>query len=361
MIPDSFNPRQHPDGWVHGIVLGIYKGGDRYDVELQRTSGGGSTFKTLQTFPWANSGWFQYVDRMPDDDLVYKYQARHTGDNVTDGAWTDTVAAKPVELSDGTETTPPINNDGWDVNLSLRSLSGPAIELAGGLLSHAESDVASDGDAVSFASSFINVPKVWFVPQGAKVYSTDMGSGTKQSIDIRAQNLTATGFTMRAKLVAGQSGTTQQDTWSTALNGAESADEQISTEGAEVFSSLSAATTVPTDYQARYAWDGSSMDGGVLGLVSLYYNTSAASTDWQLADSRYHDSSTSDDNTLSFHAALGSSFDTRLALTYSRTPTGGGMVTANDMTYIAMSTAVTEESMTTGTGDGILWHAVEAP
>ena len=344
-----------------GIVLGLYKGGDTYDTELQRTSAGGSTFVTIQEFPWTVSQAFQYTDYLPNDNLAYGYRARHVGAGVSAGAWTPTVSGSPEELSDGPEPTPPVNTDGIDINLSLRTLSGPALTLSGGVLSHSESGVASDGDAVSFNSTFINLPKVWFTPQGGKTYSTAFGAAAQQAIDIRAQDLTATGFSMRAKLVSGQTGTTQQDTWSTALNSAESADETISTEDAELFSSLSAATTVQTDYQAKYSWDGTSMDGGVLGLVQLWRNTSAASTDWTLADSRYHDSSTSNDNVLAFNGAMGSSWDVRLTLNYSKSPTGGGVVTAHDVTYIAMSTAVAEESMTTGVGDGILWHAVEAP
>jgi hypothetical protein len=271
------------------------------------------------------SARFQFRDSLPDDDLTYKYRARHTGRGVTAGAWTDTISGKPTLLPTGEIPTPPIGKVGIDVDLQLRAVTGPALTKSGGLVSNVQTGAAGDAGAVSFGSTFSGTPSVWFVPEGAMTYSTALSG--RQTADIRATDLTATGFTMRAKLMSAASGTLSTDYWSTALNSAESSNQDISTHNAKVYSSLSAATTVNTEYTAIYSIDGSSMDGAVLATVKLYKNAGAASTAWTLVNSRTHDTTTAN----------------------------------NQESYTAISTSINEVSMTTGPADGVRWFAAEAP
>ncbi len=242
-----------------------------------------------------------------------------------------------------------------------------------GPLRHAETGLAQDGDAVAFSRAYEAPPIVLFTPQVARTYVA-ADTASDQYLDIRALDLTVSGFNLKAKVLTGPATTAISDGFSAARNTAapENTDVAVTADGAEVFSNLEDANTAETTYEAYFDIDASGMGSENLVTVLLYYSDRAADpgTVWTLGQSRTYDKdSVLTNEMLSFDAALDADWDVKLVLDYAVSP---GSETAtltahgeNHGTFPGVQyekvTAGAESAMTPNGGDRIRWTAIEAP
>ncbi len=234
---------------------------------------------------------------------------------------------------------------------------------------HRESVQGRDGDSVTFALAFEHPPGMWFVPQvGLSYRSAD--TGADQVLDMAAENLTVTGFDLRAKIISGATASAIVDGFSSAQNtGApENGTVSLTAEGDVAYSNLEDANTTSTTYEVFYDIDATGMGGSNLVTVEIWTNNSATSTTWTLRASRTYDNiSNLTDEKLSFTVALGVNYDLRLRITYFSAPGGstatvtalGENSTPEEGVQYNKVTGGTALSMTPNTGDRVQWTAQE--
>ena len=187
---------------------------------------------------------------------------------------------------------------------------------------HEERGLARDTDAVLFANDFEGPPGMTFIPQVARTYETAI-TAKDQILDMAAENLTTSGFDLRAKILVDVTGSAETDGFSTTRNASapENGVAAMSSEGDVVYSNLEGANATTTTYDAYFDVDTTLMDVGNDVIVELYTSSAATGGTFLKRDQRtYAAGLTLSDEKLSVTIALGVDFDLRLRITYAEPP-----------------------------------------
>lgn len=392
----------------YGVILKLHISDPLFQTEMQvavPTTSDATVPQTTSATRLAikSPGINTHTHFRPNDTSTLHYRARHILPGYCSGSFSDFVCGKAVELSrQGT----PIGDrgggaggqsggsggggGGYEVQWrdEGRRQSDTVIEEDGifrntvtvrdtggdfGINRHTESDVGQHSSAQTFTNAFEAPPTVVFIPQKGKVTSDSAALTTKaQFIDLAAEDLTVSGFTMRAVIASSAAATTINDGFSAAQNAAdpENGDVSLSVDGAVAFSNLEGADAgSAVTYEAAYDVDTVPMNALNLLTVEFGFNANATSTSFTVGASRnYNQGVNLTNEKLNFLTALGVDFDVRLRIAYSSDPgvevadvTAHGENNAVPGVQYTKITAGTEESMTPLTGQGILWQATEAP
>jgi len=389
-----------------GNVLKVYPGNASFQTELQvatPTTSDATVPKTTSAVRLTvlKPGQSQHTHFTTNDQRQRHYRARHILPGFCDGTFTDFVNAIPVLLSgidqqwgdDGGEGTRGGGGGGEDDETILffdearrrgdtfyegdRKLKNiVTVSDTGGdfaLNRHTESGVGQNSSAQTFNNPFESPPTVVFIPQKGMTFSntTELSTG-RQFVDMAAEDLTVSGFTLRAVLATSAAGTTFDDGFSAAQNATdpENGDVNLLADGAVAFSNLEDANATVTTYNAFFDVESTLMDGDNFVTVEFGFNASATSTSFTIGASRQYGSGivNDQDETLSFVTALGADYDVRIRISYLNNPginlaqvgCHGEDSTTPGVQYTAI-TAGTEETMTPLTGQQILWQATETP
>jgi hypothetical protein len=339
-----------------------------------------------------------HTHTLPNGDTARHYRARHVADGFADGPFSGWICAKPLDLSgnaDGGQKDPVVPRDSgedpetfespfWsegrrrgDTFYSTDAQLKNAVRITdvGGnffLNRHNESGLAEHTEAVTFSADFESPPRITFVPQKAKVFSTDLGSDSPQFMDMAAESLGVSGFTLRAVLNTSQASSANTDGWSTAQNATapENGDVTMTEDGDVVYSNLEGAdVSAAALYKGFFSISNTSGLGASLVKVELGFNSASTSTSFTVGDSGLFDADSTQEE-LSVNTALGADYDLRLRLSYVpaapassnlATVTGFGEDNAVPGVQWNKITGGTEESMTPSTGQAVLWQATETP
>jgi len=368
-------------------VVGIVEGSTRgFKKEVERakdstTTPGSPATSTIETIITLEDGRSWFSDEFHNTARSMHYRARQIRSGYANGPFTTFFEVLPESLNDHDRFDRPDEEDHVETKRRENTLSNKdkqifdqvTIQSTTGtstVMRHGEQGVGRDGDAVSFSQDYNTVPKVVFVPQQAQITS---GSTIATWIDMRAENITTTGFDLRAKIItAAGAGTTFNDGFSTALNASsEVTDKVLTTQGAEAFSNVEDATSGQTlNYDTFFDISNTTLMGDMtFALVDLYYNVGAASTAWVHADGlSFSNDEDSTDIKLTAIVALTSGFDLRMELTYDGvapsatelatiTVHGSGNTTPGvQFTIPGSGTTIT---MTPDVGDRVAWFAAE--
>lgn len=391
----------------YGVVLRLHISDRFFGTEIQLAAAATSDASvplttTAVRLALKQAGISKHTHLLPNDNAARHYRARHVADGFDDGPWTDWVCLRPVGLgvgADGGEGGgegggPGIGDAGddpsafeapfwsearrrgdtfYDADARLQNV----VRVTDGsgdfeLNRHNESGLAEHGDAVTFIDNFEAPPRVTFVPQKAKVYSTSIGSDAPQFMDMAAESLGVAGFTLRAVLNTSQASSANTDGWSTAQNTAapENGDVTLQLDGDVAYSNLEDADgSAAATYRAFFDVDTIAMDGTNLLTVELGFNSASTSTSFSLGASRNYVSGLDSTNEeLNVNTALSSDQDLRLRVSYSSDPgvfiatvTAHGEDNGQPGVEWDKITGSTDESMTPNTGQKILWQATETP
>ena len=387
----------------YGVVLRLHISDRFYDTEIQLAAAATSDATVPLTSTAARltvkpAGVSKFTHFLPNDDTARHYRARHIADGFDDGLFSDWVCAKPVGLAlsagggptedvgggesddDGSALATPWGNEGrrrgdtfYDDDARLKNL----VRVRDGtgdfeLNRHNESGLAQHSSAVTFSDDFEAPPRVTFVTQKAKVFSTALGVNSAQFMDMAAEDLTVSGFTLRAVIASSQAVTSVDDGWSTAQNTAspENGDVTISADGAVVYSNLEDADAgSAATYRDFFDVDTLLMNPANTLTVELGFNSASTSTSFSLGASRNYVSGLNSTNEeLNVNTALGSSYDLRSRISYSSDPglelafvTFHGENNGQPGVQFDKITSGSEETMTPAAGQKILWQATETP
>lgn len=382
----------------YGTVLKLHPSDREFQTEIEVAAGTTAdptlpSTSTTTRIAVKAPGITSHTHYLSNDGRTWHYRARHILPGSCDGPFTDYVCAKAVLISVADKRVPigggDEEKDEDELFMSEGRRRGDTLYAndqqlrkevtvadtanAFGINRHNEDDQEEDGQAVTFVDNFDSVPRVVFIPQNARVFSTSLGTSPQtQFMLMQAQDPTVSGFTVRAVLQTSGSSTETTDGWSTAQNTAapENGTVTLTNDGDVAFSNLEDATGTVTTYNAFFDVDTEFLNITNFMKVEFSYNSGATSTTFTLGASRnYPPDNFSTDEKLSFAAGLGSSFDLRLRTSYTNPPgaTGVGVVTAHGesdsqpgVTYNVASGTV-EETMTPSTGNNVLWQATEAP
>jgi hypothetical protein len=375
------------DSTETGVLIQVNPGDQTFPVEIQRaresTATGLPTSSAARTIARLDPGIRDFDDPLPLTTTARHYRARHVSDGYTDGAWThpdgSTSWARAIPEDFGPRRDDPLGDRSDEEDRRLDTFYSsdrtfkaasrveltPGSAAASGVNRHNEIGFGVDGEAISFTDEFDSTPQVNFTPQVARVF--DVSLTTDQYLDMKAVNPSSSGFTLRAKIVEAPIATPVVDGWSTAQGTAPGLGGSISSDGALLWSRLASATSAATTYECFYTVAATSMQGAVLLTVGAYYNQAVGSTVLTLGASRTYDAINSTAESLSFAAALGSSFDLALQASYDGTPTVDATITGETsdgpgVQYEQIAPG-SETSMTPSSSDGqrMMWHAMEAP
>lgn len=395
-----------------GVILRLHISDRFYGTEIQVAAPATSDAtvpltSTATRLVVKRGGTSLHTHKLPNDDLVTHYRARHVADGFVDGPFSGWVCAKPSDLTadadgglrdpvleprdpgeDPTEFEGPFWSEGrrrgdtfYSTDAQLRNMVRMTDGSGNYLLNrHNESGLAEHLEDVTFSNDFEAPPRITFVPQKAKVYSnssdlgsTALGSTDGQFLDMAAESLTVSGFTLRAVIASSQNSSANTDGWSAAQNATapENGDVTLSADGDVVYVNLEDADAASAaTYRSFFQVSNSSRLGFGLFKVELGFNSASTSTSFTLGDSRIFDAeSNSTQEELSVNTQLGTDYDMRLRLSYTVAPATSGQVTItahgedNAVPGVQWDkiTGGVEESMTPSTGQKVLWQATETP
>ncbi len=393
------------DELVVGVEIKIHPGDRNFQSEIQfaapATSDSSVPSTSIDRLALKAPGVTRHRHIFPEDiGQSFFYRARHVFPGYTGGAFSDWVCARPVSMSlfeggvtemvddggrddeklfmvEGRRRGDTIYSTDAQIKNSVRVTDGSGNYL---LNRHNESGLAEHAEAVTFSADFESTPRITFVPQKAKVYSnstdlgsTSLGSTEGQFMDLAAEALTVSGFTLRAVIATSQESSANTDGFSAVQNATapENGDVTLSDDGDVVYSNLEDADVAAAAvYRATFQVSDSSKLAAGLFKVELGFNASSTSTGFTLGDSRSFDAvSNSTQEELSVNTALGVDYDLRLRLSYTNAPATSALVTVTahgednavpGVRWNKISTGI-EESMTPSTGQAILWQATETP
>ena len=223
---------------------------------------------------------------------------------------------------------------------------------------HNENVYGVSGDNKSFGNSYENIPQMRVLPDTWTLPST--GEGSARKIEMRATNVTVSGFSVRAVSSTGASSAAQSENPATSLNGTPASSVLLSTDLASAYWNLANANATLTTYTAHFDVDTSGDSGAGLVVVRIYRNDGTGSTNWtEVASRSYSSGDTWTDEQPSFDAAMDANWDLRIVMDK---PSGSGWistnVTAKACTYNKI-TAGTETSLTSPAGSQLLMQAME--
>lgn len=393
----------------YGVILRLHLSDRFYKTEIQVAAAASSDATvplttTAVRLAMKAGGASKHTHMLPSDNAARHYRARHIADGFDGGPWTTWVCAKPRGLAVDPDNGP-VQDVGDTVGRGNPGDDPSAFESpfwsearrrgdtyystdaqllntvrvtdgAGNFLlnRHNESGLAEHTEVVAFTNDFESPPRVTFVPQKAKVYSesTDLGSTSAQFMDIAAESLTVSGFTLRAVLATSQSSTAVIDGWSTAQNATapEDGDVTMINDGDVVYCNLEDADAGSAAvYNGFFSIANTSGLGAALARVDLGFNSASTSTSFTLGDSVFLDADSTQEQ-LAVNTALGADYDLRLRLSYSpAAPATSNLPTVTafgednavpGVQYNKISSGI-EESMTPSTGQSVLWQATETP
>lgn len=395
-VPSGGTPR-------YGVAMRLHISDPFYDTEVQLAAAATSDATVPLTSTAARltvkpAGVSKFTHFLPNDNTARHYRARHIADGFDDGPFSDWVCAKPVGLAlsagggptedvgggepddDGSALATPWGNEGrrrgdtfYDDDARLKKI----VRMRDGagdfeINRHNESGLAQHSSAVTFSDDFEAPPRVTFVTQKAKVFSTALGVNSAQFLDMAAEDLTVSGFTLRAVIASSQAVTSVDDGWSTAQNTAapENGDVELKSDGEVAYSNLEDADSgSAVAYRGFFDVNTFGMNAANTLTVQLAFNASSTSTSFTLGASRnYASGISSTDEELSMTTALGSSYDLRLRVSYSSSPglelatvTAHGENNGQPGVQFDKITSGSEETMTPAAGQKILWQATETP
>ena len=239
---------------------------------------------------------------------------------------------------------------------------------------HNEADLAQHTSPQVFVSTFESPPTLVFIPQRAMTFSntTDLGSTSRQLIEMAAEDLTVSGFTMRAVIGSSAAASTVNDGFSNVQNATdpENGGVTLLASGQAAFSNLEDADAgTAVTYEAHFQVETLIMHPTNTLTAELAFNASSTSTSFTVGASRnYVAGFLSTNEKLTFVAALGANYDLRLRMLLSSDP---GPNTASMLAFgedgavpgvqYTKITAAVEESMTPQAGQNVLWQATETP
>ncbi len=268
----------------YGVVLGITPSTDSSLaplVEVWHTTNGSAT--STQTTLWtqtvtpvaSTASYFQYTVVLPNSTKTWRFTGRHAAyRGVSAGQFAAIVQARPADLSDyieggrlNTETyrrtntlyetdavlQPSVtNNDG---TLNLAPVKGYLTGTANG--GRVPSTSWTDGTAVTFPQTYDAAPQVRLFPGSGVVYlerratvwssSGTYNSTAPQYIDLTPVNVTAAGFTPRARL-------TQRSTSQTARTDNFGTSNALTAVGQATSATIANAPAVTDTYTVHYKW-----------------------------------------------------------------------------------------------------------
>lgn len=370
-----------------GVLLHLRPGNDsiRYEHQIARAKDSSSEPGTALTSTWQNVGRLpigqrDFFDQLPNDRVKRRYRARAIRPGETEGMWTDEVCARPViitgEVLDAWRQYRDEGRDRadslWDGDGKLND--GVSVNDQSGVFGinrHNESGLAQDGDAISFSQDYKANPEFTFTLECGRSYVVS-GTTEDQFIDMRAVDVTTTGFTLSAKIITGPGTSENVDGFSAAqpTTGPENGDETLTADEDEAFSTLEDATTAAATYQVYFDVNTALMSSTETATVSIYTSTGNGSTSYTFRAARSYGSGKNlSDELLQFSASLAADYAIRSQLTYAGTPgpsfaaviTMHGEDNSEPGVQWLKPTAGTEASMTPNSGDRVRWHAVEAP
>ena len=398
-----------PSGGIpdFGVILRLHVSDRFYATEVQvaaaATSDSTVPLTSTATLIVRKPGGATKVTHMlPSDGVARHYRARHVADGFTAGPYTTWVCAKPRGLAvdpdggpvqdvgggvgggdpgdDPSGFEPPFWSEGrrrGDTFYSTDAQLKNAVRVTDGsgnffLNRHNESGLAEHAEAVAFSADFESPPRITFVPQKAKVFSTSLGSDSPQFMDMAAESLTISGFTLRAVLNTSQASSANTDGWSTAQNATapENGDVTLSADGDVAYCNLEDAdVSAAANYRAFFQVSNTSNLGASLVLVELGFNSASTSTSFTVGDSQLFDANSTQEE-LAVNTALGADYDLRLRVSYDpvapatseqATVTAHGEDNAVPGVQWNKITGGSEETMTPSTGQKVLWQATETP
>ena len=386
-----------------GVVLRLHIGDRFYGTEIEVAAAATSDAtvpltSTATRLVVKAAGVSKHIHMSPNDDIATHYRARHVADGFDPGPFSGWTCAKPVGLTlsgdggqgddlegDGQGDDPTDLEGVWgsegrrrgDTFYSTDARLKNLVRVRDGtgdfeINRHNESGLAQHGDPVTFVNQFEAPPRVTFVAQKAKVFSTDIGSDAPQFMDMAAEDLGVAGFTMRAVLNTSQASSANTDGWSTAQNtpAPENGDVTLTADGDVAYSNLEDASTgSAATYRAFFDVDALVMNAANTLTVELGFNSASTSTGFTLGASRNYASGVNSTNeALGVNTALGSSYDLRLRISYSSDPglfiatvTPHGEDNATPGVQWDKITGGSEETMTPSAGQRVLWQATETP
>ena len=391
----------------YGVVLRLHVSDRFFGTEIQVAAAATSDATvplttTAVRLALKQAGVSKHTHMLPNDNTARHYRARHVADGFDDGVFSDWICAKPVGLAVGADGGqgggegggPGIGDPGDDPDAFEAPFWSEArrrgdtfysddarfknvVRVRDGtgdfeLNRHNESGLAQHSSAVTFSDDFEAPPRVTFVTQKAKVFSTALGVNSAQFMDMAAEDLTVSGFTLRAVIASSQAVTSVDDGWSTAQNTAspENGDVTISADGAVVYSNLEDADAgSAATYRDFFDVDTLLMNPANTLTVELGFNSASTSTSFSLSASRNYVSGLNSTNEeLNVNTALGSSYDLRSRISYSSDPglerafvTFHGENNGQPGVQFDKITSGSEETMTPAAGQKILWQATETP
>lgn len=235
-------------GGRFGVGFEFKPGALGWSIECQRAPDSGGSPGTWKTVMSLGPGTYQWYDELPSDDTYRHWRFRHIGLGADPGPWYPPAGSfklKPSEIDlrglapeaispqrdepfdDDAYATVAISDDGLTLDEDARQTDGVTARV---LAKGHQAGQAQDGDAVSFNPAFQNPPMV--VMRGGISYEPRSGqwspsydSAKPQYDDMEPVNLSASGFTLRARLRQKGAQTGQSDNFSPSDNALDALDE----------------------------------------------------------------------------------------------------------------------------------------
>lgn len=412
-LPDGIH---QPSGGIpdYGVILRLHISDRFYGTEIQVAAAASSDSTVPNTTTAVRlalkaGGVTKHTHMLPSDDVARHYRARHIADGFDGGPWSSWICARPrglgvdpdggpvtdvgggVGAGDGGDDPSAFEGPFWSegrrrgdtfYSTDAQLLNTTRVTDGAGnffINRHNESGLAEHAEAVVFTNDYESPPRITFVPQKAKVYSnstdlgsTQLGSTSGQFMDMAAESLTVSGFTLRAVIATSQNSTAIIDGWSTAQNATdpENGDVTLTEDGDVAFCNLEDADVASAaTYRSFFLVQNTSRLGASLMLVELGFNSASTSTSFTQGDSRVFDADSTQEE-LSVTTQLGADYDLRLRLSYapaspatSSLPSVSAFGEDNAVPGVQYNkiTGGIEESMTPSTGQSVLWQATESP
>lgn len=266
---------------VYGVVLGIAPAtayAERLNVEIWGSTSN-STAATAwgkTTYPPSTRTFYQVPITLPYSTKLHYFKARHTGVGFAAGSLSTAVSAYPTlitrwasgqEIPSGSETQRrfgTISNTDAVVRPSVTQNDGTiSVPVVKGWLTgtanggRVPSTSWTDGAAVVFTQTYDSAPAVALFPGAGTVYlerravvwssSGTFNTTAPQYVDLAAINVTAAGFTPRARLI-------QRSTALTARTANFGTSNNLNVVGEATSATIANAPSVTDSYIARYKW-----------------------------------------------------------------------------------------------------------
>lgn len=365
--PDRLRPRTYC-----GVLLRVVPGDTGQLVEWSRapdSSGSPGTWQTLdRTGPYPRSGGV-YFDPLPLDAAYWWYRCRHIAEGGATGNYLqivqriqarqidDLAFAAAMTATNVWATSPDELELGAAVRGAADVVFGESVKYPP--TRHNEQLTGVDTSAVTFGSSYDQIPEVRVLPQIWELPGTS--STVARKMEFRATDITVAGCTVRAVMSTGASAAAQTNDFAATLNGTPvGAGISIGAPSSVAYCNLASANGVSTTYKVFFDINTTSKAGGGLTRIKVYKNDGTASTSWtQVGQASYDDGLNLTGEVIQFTATLSANFDVRLEVTYSAgTPTTNATVVADRVDYDAITTG-TEASLTAAADSALLVQAQE--